>query len=171
MAAVVVSFETETARTRVRRLLEAGGIEVRGVFQSGADTVRALRRLGGGVAVCGCKLRDATCDELCEDLEGIARVVAVATAERLDLCRAPALIRVSVPLDREALCAAVMGAMPAAPARSEEAREAIGRAKSRLMAAWGMSEEAAHRYLQRQSMLRRLPMHQTALTILKEEEL
>ena len=55
------------------------------------------------------------------------------------------------------------------PRRSREEREVVERAKERLMARNGMTEEEAHRALRRRSMDRRIPLADAARMLLDEE--
>ena len=53
--------------------------------------------------------------------------------------------------------------------RSREEREVVERAKERLMARSGMTEEEAHRALRRRSMDRRIPLADAARMLLDGE--
>ena len=55
------------------------------------------------------------------------------------------------------------------PRRSREEREVVERAKERLMARNGMTEEEAHRALRRRSMDCRIPLADAARMLLDEE--
>ena len=89
----------------------------------------------------------------------------------------PGLLRLPAPAGRRELLAAVeellrLGEEAGAllpPRRSREERQVVERAKERLMARSGMTEEEAHRALRRRSMDRRIPLADAARMLLDEE--
>ena len=85
MDRIIVAFRGEETRRRILRLLALEGRE--GVpCAGGAEALRAVRRLGGGVVICGFYLSDMTANALAEDLRGLALVLVVAQAACLELC-------------------------------------------------------------------------------------
>ena len=74
---VIVAFESEGASKRVCEMLTAASVPVRAVCRTGAEVIRLVRYMGGGVVVCGVKLADTTADRLYEDLDGQVYVLAV----------------------------------------------------------------------------------------------
>ena len=99
------------------------------------------------------------------------------TAACLLVPERPGLLRLPAPAGRRELLAAVeellrLGEEAGAllpPRRSREEREVVERAKERLMARNGMTEEEAHRALRRRSMDRRIPLADAARMLLDEE--
>lgn len=89
----------------------------------------------------------------------------------------PGLLRLPAPAGRRELLAAVeellrLGEEAGAllpPRRSREEREVVERAKERLMARNGMTEEEAHRALRRRSMDCRIPLADAARMLLDGE--
>ena len=174
---IFIAFENEANARNIRRLLEQGGLEVRGVFRSGAQTLRCVRRMGGGVVVCGYKLPDMTADFLAENLEGVARVAVVAHEAQLDACSHPRVVRIPAPFTREDLLFAVSSLCaegePRLLSRSlleAEKKETIARAKAWLMAREGMDEAAAHRYLQLRSMAQGRSLFHICAAMLADNE-
>ncbi len=116
--------------------------------------------------MCGYKFPDGTAEELAGELPGFCTVLLLAPRGLLELVpERPGLLRLSAPAGRRELLAAVeellrLGEEAGAllpPRRSREEREVVERAKERLMARNGMTEEEAHRALRRRSMDRRIP--------------
>lgn len=174
MEQVFIAFEREEDRNRIRAILEKSGLPVRGLFRGGAETVRGVRRMGGGVVVCASRLSGMTARELSDNLSGVARVAAVAPASALEADPGDGLVLIPASFTRDELVSAVQAlcqeAEPAGrPApRSDEDRALIARAKALLMERRGMTEPDAHRHLQRQSMLLRVPLAQAARRVLDE---
>ena len=168
MRQVFVTFPGESARSRVRAALEAEGLPVRGLFRGGGETVRAVRLMGGGVVVCGWRLSDMTAAQLKDDLSGLAAVVAVARGDEAAACRASGIPVVSDPFTPAELTAPVAALAADAPSPGESLL--LIRAKSLLAARRGMTEPAAHRFLQRLSMSRRLPLLACARRVIRQLE-
>ena len=76
MDRIIVAFANEEAQKRIVRLLESGGYACAGTYFSGADVIRAARKLGSAIVICGFKLRDMTASDLAADLRGTAVLLA-----------------------------------------------------------------------------------------------
>ena len=98
MERVVVAYANDGARHRIVRLLESGGISPAGSFASGAEVIRAVRKLGGAMVVCGFRLRDMTAGELAANLLQDAAVLVVSSAVNLDLCEGENLCKLPTPI-------------------------------------------------------------------------
>ena len=170
---VIVAFESEGASKRVCEMLTAASVPVRAACRTGAEVIRLVRYMGGGVVVCGVKLSDTTADRLYEDLDGQVYVLAVGKPEQLDMCDNPRVFRLPLPVNRYDLSASVrmleqleeMSRRDVRPPQDE--LETIRRAKLWMMEHEGLSEEEAHRRLQRQSMTARRRMAEVAASILE----
>ena len=173
MERIVAAFAHQEAQRRILRLLEAGGYAPAGCFFSGADVIRAVRKLDGAAVVCGFQLRDMTASELAEDLGPGTGVLVIASAANLDLCQGENLYKLPVPASRADLYASLdtllrqrQRSRPG-PTRQEEAQKLIRRAKELLMDVNRMSEAEAHRFLQKRSMDAGLRLEQTARLVIE----
>lgn len=155
--------------------LEQHGVEVRYRCRTGAEVIRAVRKMGGGVVLCPFKLPDMTADALYADLDGIATLLVIAKPQYLELCESEDLFKLSSPVRMSELIGSVnmliqmdrMRAARATPKRSAEDQALIARAKTLLMEHNGLSETAAHRYLQRRSMETCSRMEETARIVIE----
>ncbi len=175
MKKLIVAFEGEAGRARIKEMLEAGGLPVSTVCRSGGEVSRAVRKAGGGVVVCGYKLTDMTAEQLSENLLDIALVLLIATPPQMDLLSSNTLFKLSAPVTRGDLLASVRMLMqmegriarhPAVPKRGKEEESLISQAKELLMKRNCMTEEEAHRLLQKKSMDTGTRMVETARMIL-----
>ena len=93
----------------------------------------------------------------------------VASQSQLDLVQNPEILRLSAPASRSELLGAVeelLAQVHAQPlGRSQEERDCIVQAKAKLMTE-GLSEEEAHRTLQKKSMAAGVKLAQAARMIL-----
>ena len=174
MRQVIVAFERQSNCDRLREALESGGEFTCLTCRSAAQVKRTVGKLRLDLVVCGFKLADESCESLYYDLPQRCAMLMVAPQDRLDLCAAPGIFRLPAPVNRTELLASVRLLAQLAQAReapirrSELEREAVERAKELLMARDGMTEEQAHRFLQRRSMDRGVRMAATARQVLDE---
>lgn len=163
MAGVIVVFpKTEDARN-IRNLLVRNGYTVAAVCTSGAQALSAADRLTGGVVVCGYKYPDMLYEELYENLPRSFGMLLLASGRALGEGVAEGVVSLAMPLKVHELLASLdmvlaqlerqrkkKRAMPAQ--RSEKEKKVIDEAKALLMERNHMTEEDAHRYLQKTSM-------------------
>ena len=67
---------------------------------SGADVIRAVRKLGSAVVICGFKLRDMTAGDLAASLRGSAALLVVTSPVYLDMCGGDNLYKLPTPVAR-----------------------------------------------------------------------
>lgn len=176
MEQIVVAFERDADCQRICTVLERSGAFACLPCHSAGQVRRLLTTRQLGVVVCGYKLADATAEELCADLPASVRMLLLATRDQLELCRGEALFRLAIPASRGELLTCVTmlaqagrgGGRPAVPRRSGEEEQLLREAKALLMARRGMTEEQAHRLLQKRSMDAGWKMTQTARLVLEE---
>lgn len=160
MIRTIIALNDEAQAQSMTQALVHRGITVRYRCQSGAEVLRAVKEMGGGVIICSFKLRDMTAKELADRLAGQALILVLAKGNTLALCDHDDLFTLAVPVRPSELIGAVnmllqMDAMRAAqriPKRSISAQETINNAKKLLMRRHNMTEPEAHHYLQQHSM-------------------
>lgn len=174
MEQVILAFEGEKNGIRIRDMLAASGVAECSLCRSAAEVKRLVFQQGINAVVCGYKLPDETAEGLFEDLPPQCSMLVVASQGMLDLIGSDELLRLPAPVTREDLIAAVHDLLVSSrragrfvrPQRSAEELALIERAKVFLIRRRGMSEDEAHRYLQKRSMNEGKKMTQTALSIL-----
>ena len=97
MDRIILAFASEKAHAQITRILGSGGLAPSISCFSGAETIRAARKLGGAVVICGFRLRDMTAEMLAVDLTGIAPVLVISSPGNLELCGDRNLIKLAVP--------------------------------------------------------------------------
>ena len=83
MDRIILAFASEKAHAQITRILGSGGLAPSISCFSGAETIRAARKLGGAVVICGFRLRDMTAEMLAVDLTGIAPVLVISSPGNL----------------------------------------------------------------------------------------
>ncbi len=176
MSNVVVVFpKLEDARS-IRNLLVRHGIEVAGICTTGSQALNCIDSLGSGIVVCGYRFRDMLYTELKEQMGGGFEILLLASQRVLAEKKAEGVIAVGMPLKVHELLD-TMGMMESAirknrkKSRPRNPREQaiIEKAKLLLRERNHMTEEEAHRYVQKCSMNSGNSMVETAEMIISLE--
>lgn len=174
MRQIVVAFERQSNRDRLREALESTGEFACLTCRSAAQVKRTVAKLRLDLVVCGFKLTDESCETLYFDLPQRCAMLMVAPQARLELCAAPGIFKLPAPVGRAELLASVrmlaqLAQTDQAPARrSREEKELVARAKALLMEQDGMTEAEAHRWLQKRSMDHSARLADTARQVLEK---
>lgn len=178
MQKVIVAFENSANSEKIRETLESGGGLSCLVCRSAAEVKRTVRKRRVNLIVCGFKLCDESCEALRYDLPERCSMLMIGRQAQLELCEADGIFKLQSPVRRGDLLASVrMLAQikrPAArekspPERTGEETLLIAQAKAVLMDRHGMTEEQAHRFLQKQSMDSGIRLAETARLVLADQ--
>lgn len=176
MSNVVVVFpKLEDARS-IRNLLARHGIDVTGVCTTGSQALNCIDNLGSGIVVCGYRFQDMLYTELKEQIGDGFEMLLLASRRVLAEKGDDGVIAVAMPLKVHELLDTI-GMMESAirknrkKSRQRNPREqaVIKKAKSLLMERNHMTEEEAHRYIQKRSMDSGNSMVETAEMIISLE--
>ena len=178
MIRTIVALNDDALAENISQALVHRGIAVRYRCRTGAEVLRAVHEMDGGIIICTVKLRDMTASELADRLDGRALLLVLAKGSQRALCDRDDLFTMSVPVRSSELIGAVnmllqMDAMRTArsiPKRSDDAQSAIAEAKALLIARRGMSEPEAHHYLQQHSMKSGIRMEDVARSFLTHSD-
>lgn len=174
MRQVIVAFERKSNCDRIREILESTG-EFSCLTCRGADQIRrTVRKLRLELVVCGFKLGEESCESVYQDLPRRCAMLMVAPQAQLDLCEAEGILKLPAPIRRAELLASVrllaqmgQGRERASARRSPEERELVEQAKQILIRCGGMTEDQAHRFLQKRSMDNGARLADTARQVLE----
>lgn len=162
MNIIVVFPKIENAKS-VRSILQKSGYSVVLACTLGAQALRAANSLESGIIICTYRLADMMYDELYDYLAPhfemllIGSKSQVAQREREDIAGLSTPLKVHELLQSvEMLCGVSMRKKKKSRQkprlRSPEENHVLGEAKALLMERNHLSEEEAHRYLQKRSM-------------------
>lgn len=163
MVNVVVVFPKMDDAKSIRNLLVRNDYNVVAVCTSGAQALQATDRLEDGIIVCGYKFADMIYSELLEELPPHFEMLLVASSSVLEQNSARNLVSLPLPLKvhdfvntLEMMAASQVRRRRKQKTkpkeRSAEDRKIIEEAKRLLMERNHMTEEEAHRYIQKCSM-------------------
>lgn len=174
MEKVILAFEGEKTAERVRDILEGAGLAACLVCHSAAEVKRLIHKQHISTIICGYKLRDETAENMAEDLPLTCSVLVIAVQNMLDLMSGDNVFKLAAPVVRNDLISSVRLLLQVShrmerfirPQRSAEEDALIKAAKAVLMDRNGMTEEQAHRFLQKKSMDSGSRLTQTAQMVL-----
>lgn len=163
MINVIVVFPRTEDAQNIKNLLVRHGYEVAGTCTSGAQAIQLMDRLGEGIVLCGYKFNDMIYSQLYECLPPQFQMLLAASPHILSECRDNDIVCLSLPLKvhdlintLEMMAGTLMRRRrrkTARPkARSGEEKKIIEEAKKLLIERNNMTEEEAHRYIQKCSM-------------------
>jgi response regulator NasT len=173
---IVVLPKLEDAKG-IKNVLVRGGFQVSGICTTGAQAISLADGLSDGIVICSAKLKDMVYEEIREYLPEGFEMLLMASAKLLSECGGNDIVCLSMPLKAGDLISTV-GMMAEGierrrrrarlkpKVRSAEEENAIKEAKELLMGRNHLSEEEAHRYLQKCSMDSGTNMVETAFMVL-----
>ena len=160
---IIVAFPKEDVARNIKKILAQSGYPVVAVCTTGAQALASVNNLETGIIVCGYRFVDMMYTEVYEYLPKGFQMLLIASPTNVIDNSVENLISLSLPLKVHELMQTVemmdgyitrnkKRQKKKPKIRSEAELEIIDRAKRRLMERNGLSEEEAHRYIQKRSM-------------------
>ena len=177
MVSVIVVFPKMEDAQNIRNFLVRSGVNVLAVCTTGAQALQYTDELDDGIIVCGYQFSDMMYSELHEYLPQHFEMLLVASQRLLQNCMDNDIVCVTMPIKAHDLINTIsmisqtitrrrkkMHLKPRP--RSGEDQQILAEAKQLLMDRNNMSEEEAHRYIQKCSMDTGTNMAETAQMVL-----
>lgn len=163
MANVVVVFPKQQDARNIRNLLVRNGYDVAAVCTSGTAALQAMDNLNEGIIVCGYRYPDMMYGQLFESMPKSFVMLLLASERVINEGVPQGIVSITMPLKVQELVETLeeitwmMGQQrkkrrTVPKQRSERDQKQIALAKELLMEKNHMTEEEAHRYLQKTSM-------------------
>lgn len=177
MTRVIVAFPKLENGKSIKSILVRNGFQVVSVCTSAAQVIQEANDLQDGIVVCAYRLPDMIYRDLKECLPAGFEMIIIASRAQWEENGDERVVSLSLPLKVHELTSTMemvsysverrRRKRKAAPRRrSREEQDLINRAKEILMDRNNMSEEDAHRYLQKTSMDNGTSFTETAQMIL-----
>lgn len=177
MTNIVVAFPKEEIARNIKKVLLQNGYYVDAVCTTGAQALQSVNRLDSGILICGYRFVDMMCGELKEYLPAHFEMLLVASPTNCDDLEKRDVVCLHTPLKVHELIQTVEmmdGSLSRRrrkersrpKERTEEEKQLIQSAKELLMERNNLSEEEAHRYMQKRSMDNGTGLVETAQMIL-----
>lgn len=163
MANVIVAFSKPEDVKSIKNILMRSGFQVIAACNSGAQTLACVEDLSSGIIVCGYRLMDMVFSELHENLPPEFPMLMVSSPNKWTSRMPEDIVCLPMPLKVHDLVSTLeMMAQSQSrrkrkqrqqpKQRSEEERTIMVQAKNLLIERNNMTEEEAHRYIQKCSM-------------------
>ena len=178
MIDIIVVFPKQEDANAIKNLLLRNGYQVSAVCTSGAQVMSVIDEMDYGLVVCGYRFNDMQYSELFEYLPNTFQMLLLASRNKLGNGITDGVVSVEMPLKAydlidtlEMMTQALQRLKKKGRYRSKERNVAqkaiIDEAKQLLMKSRNMTEEEAHRYLQKNSMDSGTNMVETARMVLQ----
>lgn len=177
MANIVVLFSKIENAKNIKNILVRSGFSVAAVCTTGAQAIQSAEGLEDGILVCGYKYSDMMYSELYEYLPKEFEMLLVASPRLLGDGVENDIVKLAMPIQVHDLVSTVemmdynierrkkkLRSKP--KVRVEKDKEIIWQAKVLLMERNNMTEEEAHRYIQKSSMDNGVNLVETAQMVL-----
>ena len=148
---IIVAFPKQETAQNLKKILLQNGFHVDAVCSTGSQALQSANELGGGIVICGYRFVDMMYTELHEYLPDQFEMLLVASPANCGERDLENIVCLSTPLKVHELLQTV---------------EMIAEAKALLMERNNMTEEEAHRYIQKRSMDNGTGLTETAQMIL-----
>lgn len=163
MISVIVVFPKLEEAKSIKNLLVRNGIDVIAACTTAAQVINLTDDLDYGIVVSGYKLVDMMYSEMLECLPDTFDMLLVASKRYYAECSESEVVCLSMPIKAVDLVETVnlmydklyrqMKRQKSKPTvRTDEEKQVIAHAKQMLMTQRGMTEDEAHKYLQKKSM-------------------
>ncbi len=163
MADIIVAFPKLEDAKNLRKLLIRNGYDISMVCDSGAQIVSAVNELDGGIVICGYRFSDMHFSEISEYLPKSFQMLLLASPAKLAENDMRDLVCLAMPFKVQDLLNTIEMMMVQyrrwkkkqknkPRVRTEREKRTITLVKELLMDRNQMTEEEAHRYIQKLSM-------------------
>lgn len=174
---IIIAFPKQDVARGIKKILMQNGYQVNALCITGAQALQSANELGGGIIVCGYRFVDMMYTELHEYLPAEFEMLLVASPANCGSREVANLVCLETPLKVNELLSTIemmeytiarrrkkMRQQP--KERSKEECALISEAKALLMDRNNLSEEEAHRYMQKRSMDNGTSLAETAQMIM-----
>ena len=163
MLSIIIAFPKIEDANNIKSLLVRNSYEVHAVCTTGAQAISIANELDEGIVISGYRLPDMLYREMNGYLPKGFEMLLIASAAKLSECVEGNVVSLSMPIKVQDLLNTLQlmtynymrrkkREKNRPKQRSEEERDIITKAKLLLMERNNMSEDEAHRYIQKTSM-------------------
>jgi response regulator NasT len=163
MANIIIALSGPGESDGIRNLLARSGFRSVFVCANGAQAIAKMDDLDDAVVICSYKLQDMMYSQVKENMPYGFNMLLLVSQKHANECYDPDIVTLTMPLKAVALVEAVNNIIDEQlrrkkrdrqkpKARSEEDRRIIEEAKALLMKRNNLTEDEAHKYIQRNSM-------------------
>lgn len=158
MKYIILAFPKPETSAKIKRMLESAGYNIICICRSKAELIRAALSYDDSLIIMSFMLRDGTANDVHDELPDGQPIAVIIKAEQQASISYGDIFTISLPLNRTLLINSVelltgsIERRKSKGVRSAEERKIIEKAKLFLMEEHNMSEQQAHRFIQKRSM-------------------
>lgn len=161
---IIIAFPKLEDAKKLKNVLNRNGYDDILTYNNASQVIAAANESDGGIVLCGYRLTDMHYSELYGYLPREFRMLLVASPVRLQECTNMEILCLSMPIHSHELVSTIetmflelmrpkkKRGRPQPKKRSQEEQRVIDDAKALLMERNNLSEEEAHKYIQKLSM-------------------
>lgn len=157
---IIVAFKNKKISDTIVKILKLGGIGILTQCSSGSEVKKLISYCRSGILICGYSLKDTSIVSFIDDIPESFNIILIGNYSQINLCDNERLFKLAVPLSKSDLIYSVTMLMniekryntASSFTRDESEKSVIEDAKHLLIDKYNMSEEQAHRYMQKKSM-------------------
>lgn len=177
MSNIIVAFSKRENAVNIRNILVKSGLEVSAVCQTGAKVLQYAEMWSDGIVVCAHQMQDMHYTQMREYLPDSFEILLIAPADKWGDGIPDGVVGLPMPLKIYDLVSTIemiqqmqyrrrRKKRETGKTRSDKDRQIINQAKALLIERNHMTEEEAHKYVQKTSMESGADMVETARMIL-----
>lgn len=177
MTNIIVAFSKLENARNIKNILMRNGFQVMVACTSGAQVLSSVEGLNSGIVVCGHSMTDMVCSDLYDCLPPDFSLVVVSSPARWSSISESNIVKLGMPLKVHELVDTLENIIIElersrkrrklkAKVRSDGDREIVMKAKMLLMERNNMTENEAHKYIQKCSMDSGTNMVETAQMVM-----
>ncbi|MDO4301068.1 MAG: ANTAR domain-containing protein [Clostridia bacterium] len=155
---IFIAFDNPKTAVSIARILISNGNNVVSIAKSTSELIHSLDYYPSGIIITGCTFDGIRMEEVIRDISEDFNIIVLGKRVQLDSFNDERAFKLSLPLQKNDLICSVEMLMtmdtPYKPAvhKNQNNERTILRAKHLLIDMYSMSEEQAHRYMQKKSM-------------------
>ncbi len=156
---VFVAFSSRKVAVSVAKIVVASGMNLACAATSLAELKKYIHAYESGVIICGYRFTDDYVIDFFEEVPESMNIILIGKRAELEQCTNERVFKLAVPLQKmDLVCSLNMFAnmedcvRQAGKSRNPEEEKIILRAKRTLIGRYYMTEDQAHRYMQKKSM-------------------
>lgn len=153
-----IAFDNKKVSLSVAKILLSNGIKVNKIAERVSDLLEVDRYYNSGIIIMGYCFDNQYINYIIDHLHSNFNVICIGKREQLEYCDDDRVFKLAVPLNKTDLLCSVEMLMTVdsrykpASTKSQSDERIIQKAKQVLIDIYSMSEEQAHRYMQKKSM-------------------
>jgi len=153
-----IAFSNDKVKNNIKKMLNTMGISVNFICSNGFELKKQLEYYNNGIIICGYKLNDTNITEIITEIPENFNIVLIGTMTQLEMCENERVFKLAVPLSKQDFIYSIImlantnSEKITHNIRNEDENKIIQSAKEILINRYNMTEEQAHRYMQKKSM-------------------